>query len=55
LREAPNQLLKRYFQERSMLLDLDFDALQDEADIESVYQAWQALPKEQYQQVERDF
>ena len=55
LRQAPNELLKRYFQERGLLLDVDFDALEDETDIERVYEAWQALPREQLEEVERDF
>lgn len=55
LRDAPNELLKRYFQERGLLADVNFDALKDENDIESVYAAWQALPEGQLEQTEADF
>ena len=55
LRDAPNELLARYFQERGLLADMDFDALKDETDIEPIYEAWQALPREQLERTEADF
>jgi len=55
LREAPSALLKRYFHERGLLPDVDFDLLEDETDIEPIYGAWQALPREQLDQTEADF
>ena len=55
LRDAPNELLKRYFQERGLLADVDFDVLADETDIEPIYEAWQDLSKEQLEQTEADF
>lgn len=55
LRDAPNALLKRYFQERGLLADVDFDKLGDETDIEAIYEDWQALPREQLEQTEADF
>ncbi len=54
LRQAPNELLTRYFHERDLLLDIDIASL-DETDIEPVFQACELLPAEVRTSVDSDF
>jgi hypothetical protein len=54
LRQVPNQLLKEYFDRRSVLSDLLW-YLQGETEIERIYDSWQALPEPQRLEIEKDF
>ena len=53
-RQVPNALLKRYFQQRGVLADLDFDGMK-ETKIEPLMEAWLALPAEQRKEMEAEF
>lgn len=55
LMDIPNLLLKQYFDKKGLLSGVDFDGLKDESDIESIYEAWQALSTEQADRVDADF
>ena len=54
LRQAPNELLTRYFHERDLLLDIDIASL-DETDIEPVFEACELLPAEVRTSVDSHF
>jgi hypothetical protein len=54
LRQAPNALLEVYVERRGQLGDLSWDGL-EETEIDAIYAAWQALPKEERDQIELDF
>jgi hypothetical protein len=54
LRQAPNELLTRYFHERDRLLDIDIASL-DETDIEPLFQACERLPAEVRTSIDSDF
>jgi hypothetical protein len=54
LRQAPNELLTRYFHERDLLLDIDIASL-DETDIDPVFQAWERLPDDRRTGIDSDF
>lgn len=53
-RAAPNALLKRYFDDKGVLSDVDFAALK-ETKVEPIYEAWLTLPDEARNEMERDF
>jgi len=54
LRQAPNALLARYFQEKHVLTEVDFTAL-SETNIGPIYEAWDDLPSETRRSIESDF
>ncbi|HUW09468.1 MAG TPA: hypothetical protein VM537_07030 [Anaerolineae bacterium] len=54
LRQAPNALLGAYFARHGQLSDLPWETLK-ETDVDPIYEAWQALPKEERDQAELDF
>ena len=54
LRLAPNALLERYFRDRGLLTDLDIASL-PETKIDTVFEAWMALPSKQTAEVDSDF
>jgi len=54
LRQAPNALLARYFQEKHVLAEVDFTAL-SETNIGPIYEAWDNLPSETRRSMENDF
>ena len=54
LRQAPNALLKAYFQRRGHLTDFPWETL-EETDVDPIYDAWQALPRGARDQAELDF
>ena len=54
LRQAPNNLLARYFHERDLLLDIDIAGL-DEINIEPLFQAYECLPDEVRTRTDSDF
>jgi len=54
LRQAPNELLARYFHQRDLLTDIDIAAL-DEIDIEPLSQAYERLPAEVRTIIDSDF
>jgi len=45
-RQTDNALLKRYFHERDLLLDFDFDALKPRK-IDPLFESWKALPDDE--------
>ena len=53
-RNAPNAMLKRYFDKHGVLSDYDFSVI-TETKIESIHQAWLLLPDAQRGEMERDF
>lgn len=53
-RHAPNAMLKRYFDTRSVLVEHDFSEV-SETKIEPIYHAWLSLPDAQRGEMERDF
>lgn len=53
-RAAPNALLKRYFDGKGVLSEVDFAALK-ETQVEPIYEAWLKLPDEARNEMERDF
>ncbi len=53
-RQAPNNLLARYFKEKGVLEEINFQEL-TETRIESVYEAWLALPEKERNEMEKDF
>lgn len=54
LRDVPNELLKEYFTKRGELAGINWDDLEETA-MEPVYNAWQALPEQAQEEIERDF
>ena len=54
LRQAPNRLLERYFQERRLLGEVDFAAIA-ETKIDPIFEVWQNLSSEIHGKVENDF
>lgn len=54
LRNAPNALLARYFKQENLLTDLNIEKRKPR-DIEPIFEAVQALPDGQFQQIEGDF
>ena len=54
LRQAPNALLEAYFARDGRLSDLPWGTL-EEMDVDPIYDAWQALPREARDQAELDF
>jgi len=54
LRQAENALLSEYFTARGELTDIDWGSL-NETEVDPIYNAWQALPEEKQEEVERDF
>ena len=55
LRQAENELLSTYFTAGGWLEKIEWDRLLDETEIDPVYDAWQALPEAQQEEVEHDF
>ena len=53
-RSAPNKLLKRYFNKKNVLKDLDFKSF-SETNINHIYDAWLELPDNIQAEMERDF
>ncbi|MCC7106898.1 MAG: hypothetical protein IT307_17330 [Chloroflexi bacterium] len=54
LRQAPNASLKAYFDRKTVLAGIDWAALK-ETEVDVVYDAWQALDKQQREEIESDF
>jgi len=54
LLQAPNDLLATYFARRGQLMELPWGTLK-ENEVDPIYEAWQALPKEERDQAEFDF
>ena len=53
-RQAPNKLLKGYFDDRGVLNEIKFKELK-ETKIETIYDAWLALPEKGRSKMEKDF
>ena len=53
-RHAPNRLLQRYFADRNLLHEVDFDAL-TETQVDLIYEAWLKLPEDARNVIEQDF
>lgn len=53
-RQAPNNLLEKYFKEKEVLAEIKFDEL-TETKIGTVYEAWLALPEKERNDLEKDF
>src|SRR5581483_7113250 len=53
-RQVPNHLLKRYFDGKNMLSEVNFTKL-TETKIEPIHEAWLKLPDEARNDMERDF
>jgi hypothetical protein len=53
-RQVPNTLLSRYFQARSLLSDLDFDAM-SETRLDALLKAWNDLPDDERKPMEAEF
>src|SRR4051812_165873 len=54
LRQVPNQLLKQFFERRGHYRDLLWYLFR-ETEVELIYDAWQALPGPEREEVERTF
>src|SRR3990172_2412833 len=54
LRQVPNPLLKTFFDRRGELSDIPWDEL-EEMDADPVFEAWQALPEANRNDIERWF
>lgn len=53
-RQAPHRLLKRFFAERKVLVEVDFGAL-TETQVEPIYDAWLKLSDDARKDMEQDF
>ena len=53
-RQVPNHLLKRYFDGKNMLSEVNFTKL-TETKIEPIHEAWLQLPDDIRNDIERDF
>ena len=54
LRQTSNALLDRYFHDRGLLTGLDIESLA-EAEVEPIFEAWEALPAARRAEVDSDF
>ena len=53
-RQAPNSLLEKYFKEKGVLAEIKFQEL-TETQVETIYDAWLALPEKERTSIEKDF
>ncbi len=53
-RQAPNRLLEQYFRKKGVLAEIKFAELK-ETKIQTVYDAWLALPEKERSKIEKDF